>query len=92
MAIAIFSVVTGLNLPGCKPILFIIHFCYRMKDSIGWHLTWISPRMESGVAHLALSAKPGSQVEKMLAVALENNTIHLWALNEDGLDNKIGIR
>uniref|UniRef100_A0A914D7J2 BTB/POZ domain-containing protein KCTD3 n=1 Tax=Acrobeloides nanus TaxID=290746 RepID=A0A914D7J2_9BILA len=59
--------------------------CYRMKESVGWQLTYTSPRMDSPIRHIALNTKFGAQVsEKMLAVALANNTVHLWSLEEGG--------
>lgn len=67
--------------------------CFRLKDSQGWQEAWVSPRMESLVCRVALNAKFGSQsIEKMLAAALSNHSIHLWALGERGdSDAKIGV-
>ncbi|KAL3985787.1 BTB/POZ domain family protein [Acanthocheilonema viteae] len=53
--------------------------CYRMKESLGWQQLYISPHMDAVVRHVALYAKFG---EKMLAVSLANNTIHLWNISE----------
>ncbi|KAK6108770.1 BTB/POZ domain family protein [Brugia pahangi] len=53
--------------------------CYRMKESLGWQQLYISPRMDAVVRHVALYAKFG---EKMLAVSLTNNAIHLWNISE----------
>ncbi|EFO25286.1 potassium channel tetramerisation domain containing 3 [Loa loa] len=53
--------------------------CYRMKESLGWQQLYISPRMDAVVRHVALYAKFG---EKMLAVSLANNVIHLWNISE----------
>ncbi|EJW76628.1 hypothetical protein WUBG_12463, partial [Wuchereria bancrofti] len=53
--------------------------CYRMKESLGWQQLYISPRMDAVVRHVALYAKFG---EKMLAVSLTNNSIHLWNISE----------
>lgn len=56
-----------------------------MKESVGWQLTYTSPRMDSPIRHIALNTKFGAQVsEKMLAVALANSTVHLWSLEEGG--------
>uniref|UniRef100_A0A915EAN8 BTB domain-containing protein n=1 Tax=Ditylenchus dipsaci TaxID=166011 RepID=A0A915EAN8_9BILA len=61
--------------------------CYRMKDSMGWQPIYVSPRMEYPIGHIALVSKFGggsSQVaEKMLAIALTNNSVHLWCLDEN---------
>uniref|UniRef100_A0A158Q805 BTB domain-containing protein n=1 Tax=Elaeophora elaphi TaxID=1147741 RepID=A0A158Q805_9BILA len=53
--------------------------CYRMKESLGWQQLYVSPRMDAIVRHVALYAKFG---EKMLAVSLANNAIHLWNISE----------
>ncbi|VDM98767.1 unnamed protein product [Thelazia callipaeda] len=69
--------------------------CYRsthgiMKESLGWQQLYMSPRMDALVRHVALYAKFG---EKMLAVALSNNEIHLWNISEDDVNfgAKIGM-
>lgn len=50
-----------------------------MKESLGWQQLYISPHMDSIVRHVALYAKFG---EKMLAISLANNAIHLWNISE----------
>lgn len=50
-----------------------------MKESLGWQQLYISPRMDAVIRHVALYAKFG---EKMLAVSLANNAIHLWNISE----------
>ncbi|VDK79472.1 unnamed protein product, partial [Onchocerca ochengi] len=57
--------------------------CYRMKESLGWQQLYMSPRMDAAVCHVALYAKFG---EKMLAVSLANNSIHLWNISEGDAD------
>ncbi|VDO26476.1 unnamed protein product [Onchocerca flexuosa] len=63
--------------------------CYRMKESLGWQQLYMSPHMDAVVRHVALYAKFG---EKMLAVSLANNSIHLWNISEGDADfgTKIG--
>ncbi|VDM49206.1 unnamed protein product [Toxocara canis] len=57
--------------------------CYRMKESLGWQSVYTSPRMEATVRHIALNTKFGAQnTEKMLAIALANNAIHLWNISD----------
>uniref|UniRef100_F1KWR6 BTB/POZ domain-containing protein KCTD3 n=1 Tax=Ascaris suum TaxID=6253 RepID=F1KWR6_ASCSU len=57
--------------------------CYRMKESLGWQSVYTSPRMEASVRHIALNTKFGPQSsEKMLAIALANNAIHLWNISD----------
>uniref|UniRef100_A0A183DQQ6 KCTD3 n=1 Tax=Gongylonema pulchrum TaxID=637853 RepID=A0A183DQQ6_9BILA len=72
------------------------HFvcCYRLKESLGWQLMCTSPRMDAAIRHVALNTKFGAQSsEKMLAVALVNNAIHLWNISEGHFDlgTEIGI-
>jgi hypothetical protein len=64
-----------------------------MKDSLGWQSVYTSPRMDAPLKHIALNTKFGPQSsEKMLAVALANNSIHLWSLTDIGSSGtKIGI-
>ncbi|KAI1727139.1 BTB/POZ domain-containing protein [Ditylenchus destructor] len=61
--------------------------CYKMKDSMGWQLIYVSPRMDYPIGHIALVSKFGggsSQVsEKMLAIGLANNSVHLYCLDEN---------
>ncbi|VDK74243.1 unnamed protein product [Litomosoides sigmodontis] len=63
--------------------------CYRMKESLGWQQLYMSPHLDAVVRHVALYAKFG---EKMLAVSLANNAIHLWNISEGDANfgNKIG--
>lgn len=64
-----------------------------MKESLGWQQMYASPRMDAVVRHVALNTKFGAQSsEKMLAVALANNAIHLWNISEGnaGVGAKIG--
>lgn len=66
-----------------------------MKESMGWQSIYVSPRMECPIGHIALVSKfNGSQVtEKMLAIALTNNFVHLYVLDENNdmeLNRKIG--
>lgn len=54
-----------------------------MKESLGWQSVYTSPRMEASVRHIALNTKFGPQSsEKMLAIALANNAIHLWNISD----------
>uniref|UniRef100_A0A0N5AP67 BTB domain-containing protein n=1 Tax=Syphacia muris TaxID=451379 RepID=A0A0N5AP67_9BILA len=53
---------------------------YRLKETLGWQPLFSTPRMDSIVRHVALNTKFGS--EKMLAVALSNNSIHLWNIKD----------
>lgn len=64
-----------------------------MKDSLGWQSVYTSPRMDAPLKHIALNTKFGPQSsEKMLAVALANNSIHLWSLTDIGASGtKIGM-
>lgn len=56
-----------------------------MKESMGWQPIYVSPRMECPINHIALVSKfGGSQVtEKMLAIALTNNYVYLYILDEN---------
>ncbi|KAI6199388.1 BTB domain-containing protein [Aphelenchoides besseyi] len=59
--------------------------CYRLKESYGWMAGYVSPRMEATIKHVAFMSKfPTQTVEKMLAVALTNNLVYLWSLEENG--------
>lgn len=59
---------------------------------MGWHLVHVSERLDSVITHLALNAKGGPQsTERMVAVALMNNKIHLWSLTEEGTPTRIGV-
>ncbi|KAJ1365462.1 hypothetical protein KIN20_025771 [Parelaphostrongylus tenuis] len=64
---------------------------YRMKESLGWQSVYRTPPMESLIKHVALNTKFGPQnTDRMVAVALENNNILLWALEDDDSTVKIG--
>ncbi|KAI6217326.1 BTB domain-containing protein [Aphelenchoides fujianensis] len=69
--------------------------CHRLKESFGWQLGYQSPRMEAPIKHVAFMSKfPTQTVEKMLAVALTNNLVHLWSLEESGeqqTSRKVGV-
>ncbi|KAH9515327.1 BTB/POZ domain-containing protein kctd3 [Bulinus truncatus] len=73
------------------------HFvcCYKMKDSTGWHLLWMSQHMEYQVERVALNAKVMSSSQensnsKMVA-ASSGSTVWLWAVWDDGESRQIGI-
>uniref|UniRef100_A0A2C9JEX1 BTB/POZ domain-containing protein KCTD3 n=1 Tax=Biomphalaria glabrata TaxID=6526 RepID=A0A2C9JEX1_BIOGL len=73
------------------------HFvcCYKMKDSTGWHLLWMSQHMEYQVERVALNAKVISSSQensnsKMIA-ASSGSTVWLWAVWDDGDSRQIGI-
>ena len=62
-----------------------------MKETLGWQPLFTTPRLESTVRHVALNTKFGPQSsEKMLAVALANNSIHLWNITESNTGVKMG--
>ncbi|EYC02426.1 hypothetical protein Y032_0100g3294 [Ancylostoma ceylanicum] len=64
---------------------------YRMKESLGWQSVYSTPRMESLIKHVALNTKFGPQnTDRMVAVALANGNILLWALEEGDNAVKIG--
>lgn len=64
---------------------------YRMKESLGWQSVYSTPRMESLIRHVALNTKFGPQnSDRMVAVALANGNILLWALEEGDNAVKIG--
>lgn len=69
-----------------------------MKETSGWQLIYTSPCMDYHINHIALVSKFSGNTqtvsEKMLAVAFENNSVHLWCLdenNESESNRKIGI-
>lgn len=69
-----------------------------MRDTSGWQLIYTSPYMNHSINHITLVIKFSGNTqmvsEKMLAVALENNFVHLWCLdenNESESNRKIGI-
>ncbi|KAH7709119.1 potassium channel tetramerization domain containing 3 [Aphelenchoides avenae] len=68
--------------------------CYRLKDNFGWQPIYTSPRMESPIRHMSLISKFGSQgSEKLVAVALADNTVHLWSVDDNNdaqLSRKLG--
>lgn len=65
-----------------------------MKESYGWKCCFVSSLMEAPVKHIAFLSKfPTQQSEKMLAVGLCSNLVHLWLLEERAdaqLSRKIG--
>ncbi|CAD6199724.1 unnamed protein product [Caenorhabditis auriculariae] len=64
---------------------------YRLKDSVGWQPVWNTPRLECAVKHIALNSKFGPQgTDRLLAVGLENETVLLWLVEEDGAVSKKG--
>ncbi|VDK42203.1 unnamed protein product [Anisakis simplex] len=64
--------------------LLVSNLTYRMKEeSLGWQSVYTSPRLEATVRHIALNTKFGAQnTDKMLAIALANNSIHLWNISD----------
>lgn len=51
---------------------------------MGWQPIYTSPRMDHPIGHIALVSKFGTQLsEKMLAVSLADNSVHLWCLDEN---------
>ncbi|KAG8192757.1 hypothetical protein JTE90_009777 [Oedothorax gibbosus] len=72
------------------------HFvcCYRLRDSAGWQLAFMSPYIEPVVDRIALNAKviasnPVENSTKMLAMAY-NTQVRLWGISEDGTKTDIG--
>ncbi|KJH52901.1 K+ channel tetramerization domain protein [Dictyocaulus viviparus] len=64
---------------------------YRMKESLGWQSVYCTPPMESLIRHAALNTKFGPQnTDRMVALALANGNILLWALEDDDNTIKIG--
>uniref|UniRef100_A0A5S6R438 BTB domain-containing protein n=1 Tax=Trichuris muris TaxID=70415 RepID=A0A5S6R438_TRIMR len=64
--------------------------CYRLKGNVGWCLSFISPRTESTIRHVAINSKIVSQAEELVAVALENNLIILWSIGSEMRAVEIG--
>ncbi|XP_046371327.1 BTB/POZ domain-containing protein KCTD3-like [Haliotis cracherodii] len=72
------------------------HFvcCYRMKDSTGWHLIWVSPHMEPQVERIAINAKvlnPNQDNTHKMVTASTANLIHLWSISDEGESREIGV-
>ncbi|ESO87705.1 hypothetical protein LOTGIDRAFT_179235 [Lottia gigantea] len=72
------------------------HFvcCYRMKDSTGWHLIWLSPYMETQIERIAINAKvlnPNQDHSNKMVAASFSNMIRLWNITDDGEYREIGI-
>lgn len=63
--------------------------CYRLKDSSGWQLAFLSPYIESPIERIALNAKVlGNQSEnnsKMLAASYGHH-VRLWGIGEEAKD------
>jgi hypothetical protein len=55
--------------------------CYKMKENVDWQLFFTTPKMSSTISHISLISKFGNQPEK-LAVALIDNSVHLWCFEE----------
>ncbi|KFD46464.1 hypothetical protein M514_12665 [Trichuris suis] len=64
--------------------------CYRLKGNIGWCLSFLSPRTESTIRHVAINSKSVSQAEELVAVALDNNLIILWSIDNEMKAVEIG--
>lgn len=60
---------------------------YRLKDTLGWNLTWTSPYIDLTVDNIALNAKvmnPGQEgCSRMLAVNYES-IVQLWQISDNG--------
>ncbi|KAF8784941.1 BTB/POZ domain-containing protein KCTD3 [Argiope bruennichi] len=72
------------------------HFvcCYRLRDSAGWQLAFMSPYIEPVVDRIALNAKvivsnPAENSTKMLAISY-NTQVRLWGISDDGSKSDIG--
>ncbi|XP_035209519.1 BTB/POZ domain-containing protein KCTD3-like, partial [Stegodyphus dumicola] len=72
------------------------HFvsCYRLRDSAGWQLAFMSPYIEPIVDRIALNAKvivsnPVENCTKMLAIAYSSQ-VRLWGITEEGIKSDIG--
>lgn len=72
------------------------HFvtCYKLRDSAGWQLAFMSPYIEPVVDRIALNAKvivtnPIENSTKMLAISY-NTQVKLWGVTEDGTRTDIG--
>uniref|UniRef100_A0A2L2YBL9 BTB/POZ domain-containing protein KCTD3 n=1 Tax=Parasteatoda tepidariorum TaxID=114398 RepID=A0A2L2YBL9_PARTP len=71
------------------------HFvsCYRLRDSAGWQLAFMSPYIDPVVDRIALNAKvvsnPVENSTKMLAIA-NSCQVRLWGISEDGNKSEIG--
>lgn len=64
---------------------------YRLRDSIGWQALWTSPRLDYTVKHVAVMSKFGSQSsDKLIALGLENESVLLYVVFEDGTMMKKG--
>jgi hypothetical protein len=61
--------------------------CYKMKENVDWQQFFTTPKMSSTVSHISLISKFGNQPEK-LAVALSDNSIHLWCFEEPQDDTR----
>ncbi|XP_050404253.1 BTB/POZ domain-containing protein KCTD3 isoform X1 [Patella vulgata] len=73
-----------------------LHFvcCFRMKDSTGWHLIWVSPYMEIQVERIAINAKvlnPNQDHSNKMVAASFDSMIRLWNINDDGDSREIGV-
>ncbi|VDL80686.1 unnamed protein product [Nippostrongylus brasiliensis] len=67
------------------------YYACVMKESLGWQSVYSTLRMESLIRHVALNTKFGPQnTDRMLAVALANGNILLWALEEGDIAVKKG--
>uniref|UniRef100_A0AC34FZ09 BTB domain-containing protein n=1 Tax=Panagrolaimus sp. ES5 TaxID=591445 RepID=A0AC34FZ09_9BILA len=61
--------------------------CYKMKENVDWQQFFTTPKMSSPVSHISLISKFVNQPEK-LAVALGDNSIHLWCFEEPQDDTR----
>ncbi|KAF1603091.1 UNVERIFIED_CONTAM: BTB/POZ domain-containing protein KCTD3, partial [Eudyptes robustus] len=58
---------------------------YKMKDSYGWKMCFVSGIMDAPIKHMAFLSKFPTQLsEKMLALGLTSNVIHLYLIEEGG--------
>lgn len=78
--------------------VFKLILLFRMKETLGWQLIYCSPLMDYPVGHIALVSKFGGNTqvisEKMLAISLLDDSVHLWCLDENNeaeSNRKIGF-
>lgn len=60
---------------------------YRLKESIGWNLTWTSPYIDLTVEHITLNAKvmnPGQDGCCRMLAANYGSVIQLWQISDNG--------
>ena len=57
----------------------------RLKESVGWNLSWVGPYLDQPVENIALNAKnPGQEGSTRMVAASYGRSVQLWQICDNG--------